>query len=240
MRAALRAAPAVPPNHPCRSASRSHVGLVRKINEDRVLDDPAAGLWAVVDGMGGHSGGDLAAQAVVDALRRSVPPLTGVSVCDALQAANATIDARNRRLRLDAGATAVTALLTADGLAIAWAGDSRAYRLHDGRAEQLTHDHSVVQELVDAGLITPAQAETHPHANMVTRAVGVRSAVLLDRRVVPAQGRFLLCSDGLSRSLRDGDVNTELPLDRLADALVANALARDGSDNLSLVLIDIG
>lgn len=221
-----------------RSVSRSHVGRVRMVNEDRVFDDAGAGVWAVVDGMGGHSGGDLAAQQVVACLRDASGTPQGVR--DALHAANALIHARNQRLRLDAGATAVAATFAADRLEIAWAGDSRAYRLGDGRAELLTHDHSLVQQLVDAGLLTPALAERHPQANVVTRALGVDADLALDTVAAEArEGRFLLCSDGLSRSLREEDMEGALSLEALADRLLATALDRDGSDNISLVLIEI-
>ncbi|HEU0043932.1 PP2C family protein-serine/threonine phosphatase [Sphingomonas sp.] len=222
--------------------SRSHVGRVRAINEDRVFDDAEAGVWAVADGMGGHSGGDLAAQQVVTCLRRAteITPLTQHAIRNALLAANGDIHARNKRLGLDAGTTVVTAVLADGWLEISWAGDSRAYRLRDGRAELLTHDHSLVQQFVDAGLLTPAQAETHPHANIVTRALGVDANPALDTvRVEVGADRFLLCSDGLSRSLRIDDFPAELPLAALGDRMIANALERDGSDNVSLVLIEI-
>lgn len=215
---------------------------MRLINEDRVLDAPEAGLWAVVDGMGGHSGGDLAAQQIVDSLREAaVRPVDADAAHGALQEANARIHARNQRLRLEAGATVVTAVLGVDGLEIAWAGDSRAYRIDADGAALLTHDHSVVQQLVDAGVISAAMAERHPHANVVTRALGIDPAVNLDIVTgVTCPGRFLLCSDGLSRSLRDEDLSPTMTLEQLADTLLANALARDGSDNVSLVLIEVG
>ena len=231
-------------NPPCRSVARTHVGLVRLINEDRLFDAAAAGVWAVVDGMGGHSGGDLAAQQIVDTLRGAcarAPAATAAVIHDALHEANGAIHARNRRLGTEAGATAVAAVLADGRLEIAWAGDSRAYRIDAGRAELLTHDHSVVQQLVDAGLIDGEAAAGHPHANIVTRALGIDPAVELDRVTADARrGRFLLCSDGLSRTLRDEDLVADLPLAALADALIAGALARDGSDNISLILIEIG
>lgn len=225
------------------SVSRSHVGRVRLVNEDRIFDDAAAGVWAVADGMGGHSGGDLAAQQVVDCLRQTVAsssPIASGDVHQALLAANRLIHGRNQQLRLDAGATAVAACLADGWLDIAWAGDSRAYRLRDGRAELLTHDHSLVQQLIDAGLLTPIMAERHPQANVVTRALGVEADLAMDTvRVEADAGRFLLCSDGLSRSLREEDFSADMDLVALADRLVANALERDGTDNVSLVLIQI-
>lgn len=224
---------------PARSASRSHVGLVRAINEDRVLDAPAAGLWAIADGMGGHRGGDLAAQTAIDALRRLTEDVvTSAGVRAALAAANDRIVERNRALGLDAGTTVVVALLDGDRAHIGWVGDSRAYRLSGGGAELLTRDHSVVQELVDAGLLTAQLAERHPKANVVTRALGVTDALEVEWRTVPwlAGDRLLLCSDGLSRSLLP-DIAAQ-PVERMADDLLAGALARDGSDNVSLIVAE--
>ncbi|MBN8809360.1 MAG: serine/threonine-protein phosphatase [Sphingomonas sp.] len=223
------------------SVARSHVGRVRLINEDRVLDCPTASLWAVADGMGGHSGGDLAAQAVVDRLRGlalSGRTLALTDILVALSQANADICRRNRAAASDAGTTVVAATILDGQIQIAWAGDSRAYRLRDGRLDLLTRDHSVVQELVDAGLITPAQAERHPSANVITRALGIGDR--LDCETMTADwrpgDRLLLCSDGLSRSMAADDRHHGTDTD-IADALMAAALDRDGSDNVSLVLV---
>jgi serine/threonine protein phosphatase PrpC len=223
------------------SVARSHVGRVRAINEDRVLDYPTAGLWAVADGMGGHAGGDVAAQAVVDRLRSLGAcgyPLGLPDVLAALAQANADICHRNDLQNTVAGATVVVALLEGDVASIAWAGDSRAYRLRGGKLELLTRDHSVVQELIDAGLLSPGQAEHHPHANVVTKALGVANA--LECQTLRVQNNagdgLLLCSDGLSRCFTPGD---EWP-GSIADAaacMLETALRRDGSDNVSLVLI---
>lgn len=227
---------------PVRSASRSHVGRVRPINEDRVFDRADIGLWAVTDGMGGHRGGDLAAQTVVDELRHLTVGDHAVNRADvhhALASANQAIVHRNRDLGFDAGATIVAALWDHGTAHIAWAGDSRAYRLRDGRAELLTQDHSVVQELVTAGLLTPDMAERHPQANVITRALGVGEAVELDWISVDlAPGdRLLLCSDGLSRSL--GNVASDgCGIEALASALLEFALHHDGSDNISLVVVE--
>ena len=224
------------------SVARSHVGLVRRINEDRVFDWPEGGVWAVVDGMGGHRGGDLAAQSVVDALRgleSSGQAGAPAAVLASLGSANDAIFARNAGQGEQAGATAVVLSLYGAAVHIAWSGDSRCYRIRDGAVQLLTHDHSVVQELVDAGLLTPEAAAHHPQANVITRALGVDRVCDIDSRLVDfAEGdRFLLCSDGLSRSLRDADF-IDGAIDALADELVANALRRDGADNISLILIE--
>lgn len=222
--------------------SRTHVGRVRSINEDRVFDCAAAGLWAVADGMGGHRGGDQAAQAVVDALRRLTRDdgdITFAQVLTALQRANGNICDTNRAHGLDAGATVVAALLDGARLHIAWAGDSRAYLRRDGELRVLTEDHSVVQELVAAGLLTSEMANRHPQANVITRALGVAEHVEIDCVTIDfhAGDEILLCSDGLSRSLSatawPGDATPDQAADRLRD----HALRADGSDNISLVLI---
>jgi serine/threonine protein phosphatase PrpC len=225
-----------------RSVSRSHVGLVRSINEDRVFDCPEARVWAVADGMGGHAGGDLAAQAVVDRLRTLTGGSRTIGFTDMLVAlgqANGDIRQRNDRLGTDAGATVVAAMVHGTTAHIAWAGDSRAYRLRDGCLDLLTHDHSVVQELVDAGLLTADAAERHPQSHVVTRALGVSDDPRLQTAsldLVPGD-RLLLCSDGLSRSLRP-DEPLRGDIDRLGDQLLAASLGRDGSDNISLVLVE--
>lgn len=223
-----------------RSTARSHVGHVRAINEDRVFDWPAGGVWAIADGMGGHRGGDEAAQSVVDALRLLTPEDAArpAAVLGALTAANAAVRARNIARGESAGATVVALSRYGDAAHVAWAGDSRLYRLRAGMLVPMTRDHSVVQELVDARLLTAAAAAQHPQANVITRALGVDADCNIECRLIDvAPGdRFLLCSDGLSRTLEP----LPLPdsLDAAADALMAAALERDGSDNISLVLVD--
>ena len=224
------------------SVARSHVGLVRVINEDRVFDCPERCVWAVADGMGGHAGGDLAAQAVIDRLRALTAGDRAIRFTDMLVAlgqANGDIRQRNDRLRTGAGATVVAAMIDGATAHIAWAGDSRAYRLRNGGLDLLTHDHSLVQELVDAGLLPADRAESHPQSHVVTRALGVDDDPRLQTVSVGVKpgDRLLLCSDGLSRSLKASDAAGDT-IDTLADRMLANALARDGSDNVSLVLVE--
>lgn len=228
---------------PHSSAARSHVGLVRAINEDRVLDRPDAGLWAVIDGMGGHAAGDIAAEAALSALvalaDAGAPTPRGVEA--ALTQVNATLHADGLASGHVRGATAVVLLRDERGFTLFWAGDCRGYRLHGGRVAQLTRDHSVVQELVDAGQLAPDQATRHPRANVVTRALGAAATLQLDSvRCEAATGDLLLlCSDGLTRCLPDlpALLGGDRLLDAAADALLAAALGRDGSDNISLVLV---
>lgn len=233
---------------PPRSVARSDCGAVRTINEDRVLDRPADGLWAVADGMGGHTRGAIAAQLVVDLLagvERSGVAYTDLDrVCDALRVANRDLVARAIAARDHAvcGATVATLLLQDRHYACVWAGDSRIYRLHRGHLTQLTRDHSVVQALLDAGLIDADEAVRHPQANLVTRAIGVVDPLDLElvHGAFDPGDRFLLCSDGLTRVMTDKEIGIALAAPDLSDAadrLLDAALAAGAPDNISLVAI---
>lgn len=221
------------------STSRSHVGRVRTVNEDRVLERPDAGLWAVADGMGGHSGGGEAAEMLIGHLTQIPAPIGDEAIAQALAAANAEILGASGG---QSGTTAVVLHAVGDRAQLFWAGDSRAYLIRGGALKLLTRDHSVVQQLVDSGALTAEQAAHHPHANVITSALGVGETVTIDRalhRLIPGD-RLLLCSDGLSRSLCDRDVANADPLDAQADRLLTNALQRDGGDNISFALIAFG
>ena len=218
------------------SVSRSHMGRVRKVNEDRVLDRPDLGLWAVADGMGGHSAGDVAAATAIAELERWGERRGSAS----LDAAMLRAHARLLAVTGGKGGTTLVAMVAARGEAhICWAGDSRAYLICTGRLRQLTHDHSLVQQLLDAGLIDAPAARTHPQANVVTSALGTGVPPLIESITIPiAPGdQVLLCSDGLSRSLKEDEVAGDAALPVLADRLIAAAMERDGSDNASLVLV---
>jgi serine/threonine protein phosphatase PrpC len=225
------------------SVSRSHVGRVRKVNEDRVLDRPDRALWAVADGMGGHRGGDIAADLAVAALRGladSPARITGATILAALDRANTEILARGESAGGVIGSTIVV-LHIAGGVAhIFWAGDSRAYRAGMAGWEQLTSDHSLVQQLLDSGLIDREQAARHPQGHVITRALGVDGVVEVETVSLPvARGDvLLLCSDGLSRSL-DSDIPAGIGSIEpgVADQILARALEKDGSDNISFVIV---
>ena len=232
--------------------SRTHVGLKRKINEDSVLAEPGRGLWAVADGMGGHDAGEVASNMVTDALR-CLPPANDLDafatqVVAALRQVNGELIELARSGAHDRHATigtTVVGLVIADGaFRCFWMGDSRAYRLRDGEFTRLTHDHSLVQNLIDAGMLKPAEAETHESANLVTRAVGASADAEVDMvsgDVRPGD-RFLLASDGLTRLVRDPELAQELqraPAAEVADTLLDTVLARGAPDNVSLVLADV-
>lgn len=235
-----RAASPVPQTGAFASAGASHVGRVRRVNEDRLLDRPDRGLWAVADGMGGMARGDLAAEAAIAAL--SMLADAGAVDCEAVAAALAETD---RRLRADpamqGGGTTIVVLLAGEaGATLFWAGDSRAYRLEPARAVMLTRDHSLVAALVAAGLVEAAAADNHPQANVVTRALGAGDPAPVERlRIDFAPGdRLMLASDGCYRSLAPGDAPLNRGVEDCAARLVANAVARDGSDNASCVVVE--
>ena len=216
---------------------------MRKVNEDRVLDRPDRALWAVADGMGGHRGGDIAADLAIAALRSltdASTPITRAAILAALERANAEILARGKEAGGVIGSTVVVLHIAGGAAHIFWAGDSRAYRARNAGWEQLTIDHSLVQQLVDQGLIDRAQAARHPQGHVITRALGVDVAVDVETVSfeVEAGEVLLLCSDGLSRSL-----SAEIPAGfdsidpRAADRILADALENDGSDNISFVIV---
>jgi serine/threonine-protein phosphatase Stp1 len=227
------------------AAARSHVGKVREVNEDRFLVRSERGLWAVADGMGGHMAGGDAANMAMDELARMTDAghaISAATICAALNRANRRIRANAQDRGGISGTTVVVAWLAQDRLTVFWAGDSRAYRLRGRQLECLTRDHSVVQELLDAGEITEAEAWKHPHANLVTRALGVGDSVVADQVVVDVRpgDRLLLCSDGVSRSLdASAAANGRQAIGQFADDVLNTALRRDGSDNATLVAIQV-
>jgi serine/threonine protein phosphatase PrpC len=231
-------------------ASRTNVGLKRKINEDSILVETERGLWVVADGMGGHEAGEIASNMVTDALR-CLPAVADLDelarlALDALRQVNAElIELARAGDRDQTIGTTVVGLAVADGShRCFWMGDSRAYLLRDGEMVRLSHDHSLVQNLVDAGMIKPEEAETHANANLITRAVGVAETVEVD--VISGETRpgdlFLLASDGLTRVVPDEELAAELqrgPLDAVAVGLIDMVLERGAPDNVSLIIVRI-
>ena len=230
--------------------SRTHVGLQRKINEDSLFTDPERGLWAVADGMGGHDAGEIASNMVTDALR--CLPQTADLDALAAQAVEVLRQVNRELIQLArSGGRRQTIGTTVVGLAIAdgsfrcfWAGDSRAYRLRDGEITRVTRDHSLVQDLVDAGMLKPEEAETHENANLITRAVGAAEEVDIDivSGDVRSGDQFLLASDGLTRVVPDHELAAQLqggaPAEA-ADKLLETVLARGAPDNVSLVIASV-
>jgi len=222
------------------------VGRVRQVNEDRFLAVPP--LFAVADGMGGHGSGDVASSIAIEdmAACAALRPLFTEAVLTALEHANRHIIERDKASRMGTTVTGLAGLEAAgdDQLMVFNIGDSRVYRLAGHRLEQLTVDHSEVQELVLAGVITREQARTHPRRNVVTRALGSESGMLPDHWLLPpvTGDRYRVCSDGLFSELPDDVI---LPLlasgvpQQAAEALVMAACDAGGHDNVTSVVVDV-
>lgn len=222
------------------------IGRVRRVNEDSFLVAPP--IFAVADGMGGHGSGDLASTLAVQALARyaGLRPLFTEAVLAALEEANRAIIEQDGPTRMGTTITGLAGLETAGGdqLMVFNVGDSRVYRLAADGLEQLTVDHSEVQELVLAGVITREQARTHPRRNIVTRALGSDSVLIADHWLLPTVGgdRFLLCSDGLFTELPDEVIMSLLSVgtpQQAAEALVLSANDAGGHDNTTVIIVDI-
>lgn len=233
-----------------RSGSASDVGRVRSVNEDLALDSMT--LFAVADGMGGHAGGEVAARTAIEALQREFGlHQSADGLAGAVRQANVAVWERSQEdadLR-GMGTTLTTAALvgTPDGdrLVMANVGDSRSYRLHEGRLIQLSHDHSVAEELVDRGELSEAEAAIHPHRHILTRALGVASAVDVDVwEMMPESGdRYLLCSDGLTNEVPEERIaevlTSESDPQKAAETLVRLANESGGNDNITVVVLDV-
>lgn len=228
------------------AASATDQGLHRSNNEDAFLVDDERALFAVADGMGGHRGGEVASQTAIEALRAAVA--NGVPLHDAISGANTAVRARAAgNDELTGMGTTMTALIAIGGhqLLVGHVGDSRAYLLHDGTLRRATDDHSLVEELVREGRLTPEQAESHPQRAIVTRALGVDERVDVDLYTLDIEvgDRIVLCSDGLTTMVRERDIErlarTEPDPQRLAEGLVAAANAAGGDDNITVVVVDV-
>jgi serine/threonine protein phosphatase PrpC len=227
-------------------AGISHVGRVRRVNEDAWLARPEAGLFAVADGMGGHHRGDVASRMVVGALAGLPPAPDARTMRERVESALVDV---NRGLRPAegrgvSGSTVVVLLLCGRHFAVLWAGDSRLYRAGSDGFVQVTRDHSLAQDLVDSGELTQEAARGHRLASRLNRAVGAEPDLLL----AGAQGElkegdaFLLCSDGLTRHVDDAEIRAALEgmsPRTAADHLLDTTLARGGVDNVTAVVLSV-
>lgn len=225
------------------------VGNRRETNQDSYLTVPP--VFAVADGMGGHSAGEVASAAVVRRLNELAGDIK-VTDDDVLELLTQAVD----DIEIDAGDTELGAGTTVTGVIVGeeagspvWKvfniGDSRVYQYFKGALSQITVDHSVVQHLLDTGAITEEEAEVHPHSNVITRAVGLGEAPLPDYTslaLIPGQ-RILICSDGLTKELTDVGIqyflSTQQSAEDAARTLVEQALNNAGRDNVTVVVIDV-
>ena len=227
-------------------AARTDVGKVRSVNEDSYISRPEINLWAVADGMGGHENGQWASQQIAASLAGVTPTgefLTDAGmVADAIHAANATIFNASQVNGKTMGSTVVALLVNGQQFAVLWAGDSRVYLLRDGELYRLTRDHTQVQEMVDRGLLAPEDAEHHPMSHVISRVVGVESALELDAIQDEAEvgDVFLLCSDGLYGRVQDDEIAAALRAARpteATEALIQLCLSRGAPDNVTILTI---
>lgn len=228
----------------------SNTGRVRRHNEDSMLDRPEIGLWAVADGMGGHAKGDVASQMIVESLKgiddiTSLPRLID-EIEDNIIAVNKTLveKARESVKKVTIGSTVVIFLTYDKYCVYIWAGDSRLYRLRGNKLQQVTTDHSQVEQYVEQGLISREEAIKHPHGNMITRAVGATDELFLDmdmQEMLPGD-RYLLCSDGLTKHIPDMEIEQFLGKGNTQECctqLINTTLERGAVDNVTAIIIDI-
>lgn len=232
------------------SASLSHIGKVRHFNEDSFLALPEVGLWAVADGMGGHELGGVASRMIIDRLGRISAPASWQPFVEAVTASLQDVNRRLQELSVrlyqqrTVGSTVVVLLAQGDRGACLWVGDSRLYRLREGGLGRLTHDHSYVQDLIDKGLLNSREAETHPRGNLITRAVGQREELFIDRVDFSLQpgDTFLLCSDGLYKMLNEVEIAILLSCGDCQDtvqSLIDLTLRRGARDNVTVVVVTV-
>ena len=225
---------------------RTDIGKVRKQNEDAAWFDEKRDIYAVADGMGGHLAGEVASAMAIEAVQamarsRRAPEIKAMGEMVAAAHERIFSHAQENPECTGMGTTLSVLWRWRSEAYIAQVGDSRIYRFRDQKLERITQDHSLVEELVQAGLITPEQARTHPRRNIITRALGTDGDNTPDILVTDAQkgDLFLLCTDGLSGMVPDEEIEKilkEKALEEAADSLIEKALEAGGRDNVTLVL----
>ncbi|MBS1698803.1 MAG: serine/threonine-protein phosphatase [Actinobacteria bacterium] len=231
-----------------RAGSATHTGLRRSLNEDALLAQSP--LFLVADGMGGHQAGDVASRTVIEGFEElhGRPGLTIDDVSFTLARVRAAVDAIGGTGASKAGTTLSGVTIAAvDGVGYWLAvniGDSRTYRLSGGALEQISVDHSVVQELIDSGELPAADAPRDRRRNIITRAIGAGSTGEADYWMIPARvgDRILVCSDGLSSEVDDDEIRALLTMHEdpqsAADRLIERALEHGGRDNVTAIVVD--
>lgn len=230
------------------SSADTNVGMVREVNEDSIMSNPEAGLWAVADGMGGYEAGDVASNMIVTSLSEITKDNHLDSFVNTIE--DKIMDANQRILEYAdimhdgrmLGSTLVGLLIKGQVGVCMWAGDSRLYLLRNNQLQQLSRDHSHVQELIDQGAITEEQALTHPDSNVITRAVGTGNDLYLDINTFNVQlgDTFLLCSDGLYNTVDEFEIEEQMRRHDTDDAvkqLIVRSLENGAPDNVSIVMV---
>ena len=229
------------------AALRTDIGRIRKQNEDAAWLDEKRGIYVVADGMGGHLAGEVASMMAIDAVKHMAEKhdIASISVLrEAVCAAHEAICAHARENQNCSGMGTTISAMWRGGhyMYIAHVGDSRIYRFRGGELEQITQDHSLVEELVRARIITREEARDHPRRNIITRALGTPGENAPDLLAADMENGdvWLLCTDGLTGMVSDEEITRVLcggeNLDEMADTLIAKALAAGGRDNVTLIL----
>lgn len=232
------------------SVAFSHRGAVREHNEDAFVEFVDSGLWVVADGMGGYQAGDVASQLICDtvtgARRRHDGMLGKVELEQAIQRANQRIRqyGQDKLSGQTLGSTVVALLIENDRYHLFWAGDSRCYLWREHQVTQLSRDHSQVADMVEQGLLDEKEAERHPLAHVITRALGVDDGLTLDYRSGPVlpDDRFMLCSDGVSKELGPAELGEFLgggPLDDVSQAMMHSLLIKKCNDNITCIIVKV-
>jgi len=246
------------------AVAKTDVGRKRQGNEDSFCVAPRLGLYVVADGMGGHAAGEVASRLAVETIREWLEKYLGgadvaiagqpTDTCsreanillNSIQQANQVIfdTAQGRREYRGMGTTLVSVLAVNDSVALAHVGDSRIYQIRDDQIIQLSHDHSVVQQQVDRGILSPDEAHESQYRHLITRALGLKESVevdLVEHPVLPGD-ILLLCTDGLSDLLEDEEILAIVrehsdDLEKACQALVDRANYKGGDDNITALLI---
>ena len=223
-------------------AALSVKGHRKNLNEDAFKASPNEGLWVVADGMGGYEGGEIASQFAVDYITKVV--LEGENLITSIELAHKEICelAKTTNGKMGMATTVVVAKIVGTEFEIAWVGDSRAYLFKEGQLTQLTHDHSLVQSLIDKGEINEQQAKIHPQRNLVSQALGGKAKLKIDTiKGSLDEGILLLCTDGLSSELNDYRISSILAKPKnligKVNELIKSVLALEASDNITVLVI---
>lgn len=229
-----------------RYSMMSHQGVERETNDDKVFADAELGLWILSDGVGGLAQGEQASQFVIDEIQKSIG--LGRNLKTAVHSAHSVIKAYNKHETEDRGATVVTLLSKGESYEVAWVGDSRAYLWNaaDSSLTQLTEDHTLVQKLINAGLLDASEAKDHPKRHVITQCLGIEDQHQLDIGLLEREWQYgdavLIVSDGLYEEVPEADITRCLSQARdnhaKIEQLVEMACENGGKDNLSLILID--
>jgi protein phosphatase len=228
-----------------KASARTDIGRVRNRNEDSFLIDRGASLYAVADGMGGHAAGDVASQTAIAAFAAAFHERRDI-LAAARSANRAVLERAQAEPEKSGMGTTLTGIeLKARSMSVVHVGDTRLYRLRADELVQLTHDHTVAQDMVDSGTLSKEAAMQHPAGSMLKRALGLRPEVEIDvfEEELVAHDLLLLCSDGLSGMLTDHDIQQILSvghdLDARAEQLILHAYRRGGLDNITAILLQV-